>query len=69
MSAAFLDRLMHHSHLIEICGKSYRLHESSLDTRGRKGLAPAQPTQARLALRPDTTVVIGPFWAAHGYRF
>ena len=28
--AAFLDRLMHHSHLIEIRGKSYRLHEHSL---------------------------------------
>ncbi len=28
--AAFLDRLMYHSHLIEIRGKSYRLHESSL---------------------------------------
>lgn len=30
---AFLDRLMHHSHLIEIRGKSYRLHESSLTAR------------------------------------
>jgi len=35
--AAFLDRLMHHSHLIEIRGKSYRLHESSLAARKRKG--------------------------------
>jgi len=26
---AFLDRLMHHGHFIQICGKSYRLHESS----------------------------------------
>ncbi|MGH7707857.1 MAG: IS21-like element helper ATPase IstB [Vulcanimicrobiaceae bacterium] len=34
--AAFLDRLMHHSHLIEIRGKSYRLHESSLAARQRK---------------------------------
>jgi len=34
--AAFLDRLMHHSHLIEIRGKSYRLHESSLAARRRK---------------------------------
>ena len=34
--AAFLDRLMHHSHLIEIRGKSYRLHESSLQARQRK---------------------------------
>lgn len=34
--AAFLDRLMHHSHLIEIRGKSYRLHEHSLAARGRK---------------------------------
>ena len=33
---AFLDRLMHHSHLIEIRGKSYRLHESSLTARQRK---------------------------------
>ena len=33
--AAFLDRLMHHSHLIEIRGKSYRLHESSLAARRR----------------------------------
>jgi DNA replication protein DnaC len=34
--AAFLDRLMHHSHLIEIRGKSYRLHEHSLAARNRK---------------------------------
>jgi DNA replication protein DnaC len=34
--AAFLDRLMHRGHLIEIRGKSYRLHEHSLVTRGRK---------------------------------
>jgi DNA replication protein DnaC len=34
--AAFLDRMMHHSHLIEIRGKSYRLHESSLAARRRK---------------------------------
>jgi DNA replication protein DnaC len=33
---AFLDRLMHHSNLIEIRGKSYRLHESSLAARRRK---------------------------------
>jgi DNA replication protein DnaC len=39
--AAFLDRLMHHSHLIEIRGKSYRLHESSLNVRDRKAKAPA----------------------------
>jgi DNA replication protein DnaC len=34
--AAFLDRLMHHSHLIEIRGKSYRLHEHSIAARHRK---------------------------------
>jgi DNA replication protein DnaC len=34
--AAFLDRLMHHSHFIEIRGKSYRLHESSVAARQRK---------------------------------
>ncbi|MGH7837691.1 MAG: IS21-like element helper ATPase IstB [Candidatus Binataceae bacterium] len=34
--AAFLDRLRHHSHLIEIRGKSYRLHEHSLTARDRK---------------------------------
>jgi DNA replication protein DnaC len=39
--AAFLDRLMHHSHLVEIRGKSYRLHESSLAARQRKAKAPA----------------------------
>lgn len=39
--AAFLDRLMHHSHLIEIRGKSYRLHEHSLAARNRKATAPA----------------------------
>jgi DNA replication protein DnaC len=37
--AAFLDRLMHHSHLIEIRGKSYRLHESSQGAQKRKGRA------------------------------
>ena len=39
--AAFLDRLMHHSNLIEIRGKSYRLHESSLAARRRKVQSPA----------------------------
>jgi DNA replication protein DnaC len=39
--AAFLDRLMHHSHLAEIRGKSYRLHQHSLTARGRKATAPA----------------------------
>jgi DNA replication protein DnaC len=34
--AAFLDRLMHHSDLIEIRGKSFRLHESNLAARRRK---------------------------------
>jgi DNA replication protein DnaC len=34
--AAFLDRLMHHSHLIEIRGKSYRLHEHSIAAHHRK---------------------------------
>jgi DNA replication protein DnaC len=39
--AAFLDRLMHHSHLAEIRGKSYRLHEHSLTARHRKAKASA----------------------------
>jgi DNA replication protein DnaC len=39
--AAFLDRLMHHSHLIEIRGKSYRLHEHSVAARSRKAKASA----------------------------
>ncbi|MHB8355464.1 MAG: ATP-binding protein [Vulcanimicrobiaceae bacterium] len=34
--AAEVDRLMHHAHLIEIRGKSYRLHEHSLAARNRK---------------------------------
>ena len=38
--AAFLDRLMHHAHLIEIRGKSYRLHESGLTARQRKAKPP-----------------------------
>ena len=37
--AAFLDRLMHHSHLAEIRGKSYRLHQHSLTARDRKAMA------------------------------
>ena len=37
---AFLDRLMHHSHLIEIRGKSYRLHDSSLVARNWKAKIP-----------------------------
>jgi DNA replication protein DnaC len=40
--AAFLDRLMHHSHLIEIRGKSYRLHEHSLTARDRRAKATTQ---------------------------
>lgn len=39
--AAFLDRLMHHSHLIEIRGKSYRLHQSTLTVRNQKAKATA----------------------------
>lgn len=39
--AAFLDRLMHHSHLAEIRGKSYRLHEHSLTAQNRKAKTPA----------------------------
>jgi DNA replication protein DnaC len=42
---AFLDRLMHHGHFIQIRGKSYRLHESSLAARERKAkLDPQQTT-------------------------
>ena len=37
---AFLDRLMHHGHLIEMRGKSYRLHESGLTARQRKAKTP-----------------------------
>lgn len=33
---AFLDRLMHHSHMIDVRGKSYRLHESSKNARVRQ---------------------------------
>jgi DNA replication protein DnaC len=39
--AAFLDRLMHHSHLIEMRGKSYRLHEHSLSARRQRAKTPA----------------------------
>lgn len=39
--AAFLDRLMHHSDLIEIRGKSFRLHEHSLAARNRRATAKA----------------------------
>lgn len=39
--AAFLDRLMHHSHLAQIRGKSYRLHQHSLTARDRKAKASA----------------------------
>lgn len=38
---AFLDRLMHHSHLIEIRGKSYRLHEASKNAKAKRA-APEQ---------------------------
>jgi DNA replication protein DnaC len=38
--AAFLDRLMHHGHLIEIRGKSYRLHESGVAARERRKAQP-----------------------------
>jgi DNA replication protein DnaC len=41
---AFLDRLMHHGHFIQIRGKSYRLHESSLAARERKAKAPPEQT-------------------------
>jgi DNA replication protein DnaC len=38
--AAFLDRLMHHAHFIEIRGKSYRLHQSSKAGRRRQAKDP-----------------------------
>jgi DNA replication protein DnaC len=47
--AAFLDRLMHHSHLIEIRGKSYRLHEHSLTIRNRR---------AKTATRADDSSIV-----------
>ena len=40
--AAFLDRLMHHSHLVQIRGKSYRLHEHSLTVRNRRAKTPTR---------------------------
>jgi len=43
---AFLDRLMHHSHLIEIRGKSYRLYESSQNARQRRGSATSRDDAA-----------------------
>ncbi len=42
---AFLDRLMHHGHFIQIRGKSYRLHESSLIARARGRKAKPAPQQ------------------------
>jgi DNA replication protein DnaC len=41
---AFLDRLMHHGHFIQIRGKSYRLHESSIAARERKAKTGPQQT-------------------------
>jgi DNA replication protein DnaC len=38
---AFLDRLMHHGHFLQIRGKSYRLHESSVAARAGKTKAGA----------------------------
>lgn len=34
-TSALLDRLMHHAHLIQFTGKSYRLHQSVLDQKNR----------------------------------
>jgi DNA replication protein DnaC len=42
---AFLDRSMHHGHLIEIRGKSYRLHESSANCANRKAPKLQTPTR------------------------
>jgi DNA replication protein DnaC len=33
---AFLDRLMHHSHFLDVRGKSYRLHQSSSGKQAQK---------------------------------
>lgn len=41
---AFLDRLMHHGHCIEIRGKSYRLYESSQNARQRRATGSAPQT-------------------------
>lgn len=41
---AFLDRLMHHSHFLEMRGKSYRLHESSKNARLRQASPDPEPS-------------------------
>jgi DNA replication protein DnaC len=43
---AFLDRLMHHGHCIEMRGKSYRLHESSQNAKQRRAADAAPPTSS-----------------------
>ena len=37
--SAFLDRLMHYGHFLEIRGRSYRLNKSSLSRANRKAVS------------------------------
>ena len=34
VTAAIIDRLVHHSHIIKINGKSYRIKDRNVDTKG-----------------------------------
>ena len=59
--AAFLDRLMHHSNLIEIRGKSYRLQNPASRLVAARFLAQRNPNPALLTPCPGMAVATGLF--------
>ena len=67
--AAFLDRLMHHSNLIEIRGKSYRLHNQASPLGGARFKArPSQLEPLRNSVRAGRRPLAG-FELPTGGRF
>jgi len=57
---AFLDRLMHHSHLIEIRGKSYRLHGSRRTASSHRKTHRGPHRNSRQELSPPRLKPRGP---------
>lgn len=58
MAGALIDRLVHHSHFLNIWGNSYRLRQRTELAR-RRHTAPAPATERRLKRREATATAPG----------